>query len=252
MRFSLTMGASYHEARALTAPRPTAVLIDVGFTLTFWDGARIAGHAARAGVTVAPDAIERAEALVRTDMRELENRPMRTHDDGGDQFLGGIFARLLRASKVDSDAETLVRAARLIHAEYLKQNVWRRVGAGNRGALERLRAGGFRMAVVSNSEGTVEAMLEDVGLRPFFETVVDSAVVGSVKPDATIFRIALDRLGLAPADAIMVGDSPTADIHGAHAVGISSALVDPLDLYPWIPAPRFRDLAAFATALLEI
>jgi HAD superfamily hydrolase (TIGR01549 family) len=256
MRFNLTMGASYHEGRVdegrvLSGPRPLAVLLDVGFTLTFWDGARIAAHAARAGVTVSAAAVERAESLVRAEMRELESRPLRTHDDGGERFLGGVFRRLLQLADATGDAETLERASRIIHAEHLKQNVWRRVGAGNREALERLRAGGFRLAVVSNSEGTVEAMLEDVGLRPFFETVVDSTVVGTVKPDASIYRIALDRLLLAPADAIMVGDSPTADVHGAHTVGLTAALIDPLDLYPWVPAPRFPDLAAFTTALLK-
>jgi putative hydrolase of the HAD superfamily len=246
------MGASYHEGRALAGLRPQAVLLDVGFTLTFWDGDRIAAHAARAGVTVAPSDIERAESLVRAEIRELETRPTRTHDDGGELFLDRVFRRLLQLSRVSADSETLERACRLIHAEHLKQNVWRRVGGGNRDALERLRDGGLRLAVVSNSEGTVEAMLEEVGLRPFFETVVDSNVVGSVKPDASIYRIALDRLRLAPADAIMVGDSPTADVHGAHTVGLSAALIDPLDLYPWVPAPRFRDLAAFATALLAL
>src|SRR5882672_5635997 len=150
------MSASYHEAPSLSGPRPRAVLVDVGFTLTFWDGTRIAQHAAAAGVPVEPGAIERAEILVR--------------------------------------GET--RAAAFIHGEHLRSNVWRRVGAGNRDALDRLRAAGFRLAVVSNSEGTIDAMLSEVGLRPYFETVVDSAVVGSVKPDARIFQIALERLSL--------------------------------------------------------
>jgi HAD superfamily hydrolase (TIGR01549 family) len=245
------MGASYHNGRSLLGLRPRAVLFDVGFTLTFWDGVRIAAHAAQAGVVVAPAAIERAEALVRAEIREMENRPTRTHDDGGNLFLEGVFRRLLQLSGATGDVEALERAAGVIHREHLTQNVWRRVGAGNREALETLRASGYRLAVVSNSEGTVEAMLEDVGLRPFFETVVDSSVVGTVKPDATIYRIALDRLQIGPADAIMVGDSPTADVHGAQVVGLSAALIDPLDLYPWIPVPRFPDLAAFAAALLQ-
>jgi HAD superfamily hydrolase (TIGR01662 family) len=245
------MSASYHEGPSLFGLRPRAILFDVGFTLTFWDGTRIAAHAAQAGVDVAPEAIERAEALVRAEVRERENRPTRTHDDGGQVFLDGVFRRLLQLSGATGDAEALDRAARLIHREHLKQNVWRRVGPGNREALETLRGAGFRLAVVSNSEGTVEAMLEEVGLRPFFETVVDSSVVGTVKPDATIYRIALDRLEIAPADAIMVGDSPTADVHGAQVVGLSAVLIDPLDLYPWITVPRFAVLADFAAAILR-
>jgi putative hydrolase of the HAD superfamily len=245
------MAASYHEARTLTDPRPRAVLIDVGFTLTFWDGARIAAHAAEAGVTVDPGAIERAEILIRTETRELEGVPMRTHDDGGRRYLDAVFARALRLAGAAGDDATLARAAAHIHAQHLRSNVWRRVGPGNRDALDRLRGAGYRLAVISNSEGTIDAMLTEVGLRGYFETVLDSAIVGSVKPDARIFRTALERLDLPPTDVVMVGDLPTADIFGPRALGIRAALVDPHDLHPWVPAPRFKDLGAFATVLLE-
>jgi putative hydrolase of the HAD superfamily len=244
------MSASYHEARSLTDPRPRAVLVDVGFTLTFWDGARIARDAAAAGVPVEPAAVERAEILIRTETREIEGVPLRTHDDGGKRYLDAVFARALRLAGAEGDDETLARAAAFIHAQHLRSNVWRRVGAGNREALERLRGVGYRLAVVSNSEGTIEAMLGEVGLRSYFETIVDSAVVGSVKPDARIFQIALERLDLPPADVVMVGDLPTADVVGPHALGIRAALVDPHDLHPWVPAPRFKDLAAFADVLV--
>ncbi len=245
------MVASYHEGQSRFAPRPRALLVDVGFTLTFWDGERIAAHAAAAGVTVAPAAIERAETIIRTETRELEGTPMRTHDDGGRRYLGDVFQRALSLCGTSEDDATLARAAAYIHARHLEKNVWRRVGAGNHDALARLSAAGFRLAVVSNSEGTVEAMLEEVGLRPFFETVVDSGVVGSVKPDARIFQIALDRLQLSASEALMVGDLPTADVFGPRALGIRAALVDPHDLHAWVPVPRFPDLAAFADELLR-
>jgi HAD superfamily hydrolase (TIGR01509 family) len=243
------MSASYHEAPSLTAPRPRAVLVDVGFTLTFWDGESISAHAAAAGVAVTPAAIERAETLIRTETREVEGRRLRTHDDGGKKYLDSVFARALRLAGAIGDDATLDRAATHIHAQHLRRNVWRRVGVGSREALERLRGAGYRLAIVSNSEGTIDAMLTEVGLRPYFETVVDSAVVGSVKPDARIFRIALERLGLAPSDVVMVGDLPTADVFGPRALGIRAALVDPHDLHAWVDAPRFRDLSAFAEVM---
>jgi HAD superfamily hydrolase (TIGR01509 family) len=244
------MSASYHEARSLSDPRPLAVLVDVGFTLTFWDGARIAREAAAAGVIVEPAAVERAEVLIRTKTREREGVPLRTHDDGGRRYLDAVFARALRLAGAESDDDAIARAAAQVHAAHLRSNVWRRVGAGNREALERLRGAGLRLAIVSNSEGTIDAMLTEVGLRSFFETVIDSAVVGAVKPDARIFRIALERLDLSPTDVVMVGDLPTADVFGPRALGIRAALVDPHDLHPWVPAPRFKDLGAFALALV--
>jgi putative hydrolase of the HAD superfamily len=245
------MFASYHEARSLKDPRPRVVLIDVGFTLTFWDGVRIAAHAADAGVAVAPAAVEHAEKLIRTETRELEGRTLRTHDDGGKKYLGSVFARALRLAGAEHDDETLSRAAAHIHGQHLRSNVWRRVGAGNREALERLCEAGYRLAIVSNSEGTIDAMLTEVGLRPYFETVVDSHVVGAVKPDARIFQIALDRMGADPDEAVMIGDLPTADVFGPRALGIRAALVDPHEIHPWVDAPRFPDFPAFADVLAK-
>jgi putative hydrolase of the HAD superfamily len=244
------MSASYHEAHFLTDPRPRAVLVDVGFTLTFWDGKRIAAHAAEAGVAVAPAAIEHAETLIRTETRERQGQPLRTHDDGGTSYLERVFTRALRLAGAVEDDATLGRAAAEIHRRHLQNNVWRRVGAGNAQALERLCEAGYRLAIVSNSEGTIDDMLSDVGLRPFFETVIDSAVVGAVKPDARIFQIALGRMGVDPNEAVMIGDLPTADIFGPRALGIRAALVDPHDIHPWVDAPRFKDFPAFADTLL--
>ena len=63
----------------------------------------------------------------------------------------------------------------------------------------------------------VEAVAVAAGVRPI--------VVG--KPEAPLFRIALERLGLAPAEAAMVGDSLPSDIAGARAVGMRTVLYAP-------------------------
>ena len=56
---------------------------------------------------------------------------------------------------------------------------------------------------------------------------------------------------MAPGEALMIGDSPSADVDGAHAAGIRAALIDPYDFYPWSRAPRFRDVPEFTSALLS-
>jgi putative hydrolase of the HAD superfamily len=246
------MSASYHEAAGLFDPAPRALLLDAGFTLTFYDGARIAGYAALAGVAVDGAALERVEAAFRTEIRERQGVPFRTHDDGGTGWLQRVFRRLLQLAETPGDDGVLDRAAEVILREHLAHNVWRRVGAGVRDALERLRAAGLQLAVVSNSEGNIERMFQDIGLLSLLDVVVDSAVVGLAKPDPRIFDLALSRLGISAADAIMVGDSPTADVMGARAAGIRAALLDPYGLYPWVEAPRFRDLPTFTDALLAL
>ena len=227
------------------------MLLDAGFTLTFYDGERIAACAAQAGVTVDAGAIERTERALRIEIQERQGVPLRTHDDGGRSWLRGVFRRILELAGAPGGPEALDRAAEAVFHAHMASNVWRRIGAGVREALGRLREAGLVLGVVSNSEGTIEAMLEDVGLRPLFGAVVDSTVVGVAKPDPRIFHMALDRLGVAPSEAIMVGDSPTGDITGASSAGIAAALLDPFDLYSWVDAPRFDDVPAFTTSLLS-
>ncbi len=231
-------------------PRPRAVLFDAGFTLTFHDGARIAAYAAKAGVTADARALERAERALREELRETQGVVMKTHHDGGFSWHQRMYRRLLDLAGTAGEPASLDGAAETILREHRLSNAWRRIGTGVREALERLRAAGLKLAVVSNSEGTLEQMLVEIDLRPLFDTVLDSSVVGFTKPDPRIYRLALERLGVAAADALMVGDSPSADVDGAQAVGIRAALIDPYGLYPWSCAPRFADVAALTEAVL--
>src|SRR5215211_4894520 len=80
------------------------------------------------------------------------------------------------------------------------------------GVLERLRAGGARLAVVSNWDVSLHDVLERTGLRGLVDTVVISAELGVAKPDPAIFRAALGRLGAAAEGAVHVGDSLEHDV----------------------------------------
>lgn len=218
--------------------------------MTFHDGARIAAYAALAGLRAEGGALERAEGALRAELRETDGVTLQTHADGGHRWHQHMYRRLLALAETPGDPALLDQAAAVILREHRASNAWRRIGSGVRASLVRLRDAGFELAVVSNSEGTIEQMLIEVGLREFLDAVVDSAVVGITKPDPRIFQIALDRLGVSPADAIMVGDSPSADIAGAHAAGLRAALLDPHNLYAWCRAPHFVDVPEFTEALL--
>ena len=93
--------------------------------------------------------------------------------------------------------------------------------------LRKLSRQGIKTAVVSNIGFDVRAAFESIGVAEFVDEFVLSFEVGAVKPDAAIFVTALARLGVAPGDAVMVGDSDEAD-GGARALGCGFALVDPL------------------------
>ena len=98
-------------------------------------------------------------------------------------------------------------------------------------AVRHLREEGIRVAVVSNSDGSVRDSLSRAGFDGLFEFVVDSHEAGVSKPDPAIFTDALGRLGVEPLQAWYVGDSIYHDIAGAKAAGLGEGvLVDPFDL----------------------
>ena len=92
--------------------------------------------------------------------------------------------------------------------------------------LEELWRRGIPMAVVSNFVDTLSAVCERHGITRYFETIVCSAEVGSMKPDPRIFGIACRRLGVDPAETWHVGDNYWADVLGARAAGITPVLID--------------------------
>ena len=91
-------------------------------------------------------------------------------------------------------------------------------------ALAGLSAAGIRLAVVSNADYTLPAMLHQAGIE--IEHVFDSATSGSSKPDPGIFRRALRALGADPHRTLHVGDTPAADGAGARAAGIDVRIID--------------------------
>jgi putative hydrolase of the HAD superfamily len=98
--------------------------------------------------------------------------------------------------------------------------------------LEELRARGVLLAVVSNFDGRLVPLLAALGISQRVDTIVHSSEAGSAKPDPAIFRAALGRLGVAPADALHVGDDPAADVAGARHAGLGAALVDRRGRWP--------------------
>jgi putative hydrolase of the HAD superfamily len=101
-------------------------------------------------------------------------------------------------------------------------------------ALSALASRGLGLAIVSNSDGTVERVLREtrlaqVGLGEGAEVVavVDSHHVGVEKPDPRIFEIALEKIGVAADRAIHVGDSVRFDVAGSRAAGVRPVHLDP-------------------------
>jgi putative hydrolase of the HAD superfamily len=119
-------------------------------------------------------------------------------------------------------------------AEVLRTPVWCQPVPGSRAAVRSLADAGLRLAVTSNSDGTIEDHLArhewvQVGAGPGVpvEVVTDSGLVGVGKPDARVFRATIDALALPPERILHVGDSAFYDVAGAAAVGMQAIHFDP-------------------------
>ena len=94
--------------------------------------------------------------------------------------------------------------------------------------LEHLRDKGFKLAIVSNWDTTLDPLIERLGIANYFDAIVAShdARVRSEKPDPHIFNYALAAVGVSAEEAVHVGDTYEADIVGAKGVGIRPILID--------------------------
>jgi putative hydrolase of the HAD superfamily len=215
---------------------PRAVVFDAGNTLIFADRARIFEIYRDFGVEADEARFVSAELLARTELAaRVESGATGTEA----HIWKDYFLTLFRESGVPDNALAGVGAR--IQASHAASHLWTHVEPGTREALETLRDAGYRLAVISNADGRVEAVLRQVGLRDPFEFVVDSALVGYEKPDPRIFEEGLRRLGLQGSETAYVGDLFPVDVVGARRVGMQALLLDPagtLDL----PVHRIRSV----------
>lgn len=85
--------------------------------------------------------------------------------------------------------------------------------------LEALRPQ-YRLGVMSNFDGRLRMIVEQLGISKYFNPLVISSEVGADKPDPFIFQRACELAGVAPNEALHVGDDRGGDWEGAVAAGL--------------------------------
>jgi 2-haloalkanoic acid dehalogenase type II len=85
-----------------------------------------------------------------------------------------------------------------------------------------LQKQGYRLGIISNAgdDDDVQYLVDKAQIRPYMDVILSSAAYGTRKPNPGIFHAALDKLGIQPSKAVMVGDKLEADILGAHNTGM--------------------------------
>jgi putative hydrolase of the HAD superfamily len=213
------------------------VLLDAGGVLLDLDYAYVRRLLTARRHDVTGEALERAEAIARTEV----DRHVREGGSSGEAWRDYFRVLFGQVGAPPSLHEEMIDALWEAHE---RVGLWTVAVPGAVETVSRLRETGFRLGVVSNAEGRVERDLASAGFAGLLETVVDSHLVGVAKPDPRIFAIALERLGARAETTVFVGDVPAVDVAGARAAGVAPLLLDRHDLYTTVDAPRLRSLAA--------
>jgi putative hydrolase of the HAD superfamily len=196
-----------------------AVLFDVDFTLARPgpdlgpDGYRRLGE--RYGLDLDPARYEEARAAA---IATLERHPELRHDE---ELWFAFTERIVRGMGGDADA------ARDLAVEMTR--AWERSENFDLyddvlPVLERLHAHGLKLGLVSNGGREISDFVAHHHLQ--VDCAIASRAHGWTKPHGSIFLAALELVGVAPVDAVMVGDSVEDDIEGAVALGMRAILID--------------------------
>jgi len=156
-----------------------------------------------------------------------------------------FYTRLLEELKVQDDAlrDSLLGATRI-------SANWCDMRPGTREFLERLGER-YPLAVISNADGKLAAVLERCGIADCFASIIDSGVVGCEKPDRTIFEAALQAMKAQPEHSLYVGDVYSVDYVGAIRAGMQAMLFDVSGAYRGNGVPRVESLEELEERLLS-
>lgn len=231
----------------MSAAALRAVFFDAGNTLIHMDYAAIAGALAAHGVAATAAAVQQAEwrARVRLDA-SFQPGASTEHPSTGERYL----ALMLEELGVRS-APTVAALAAWRRTYNPPRGLWTVLEPEAGTALALARRAGLRAAVISNSNGTIAAILETLGLARHVDFVIDSSVVGVEKPDPRIFTLALERAGLRGQEAAYIGDLYSIDVLGARAAGLRAVLLDPGGCWPERDCARARTVSDAVRLLLD-
>ncbi len=152
-----------------------------------------------------------------------------------------VFRRMYNSLGLDDEACASI--IERLHASHVERHVWCGLDPDVPFVLEELKRMGLTIAVISNTEdGRLLDSLEAAGIANNFDVLIDSHRVGQRKPDAAIFQLALEHLGVEAGDAAYIGDSYAHDALAARAAGLRGILLDPRDLHPESVCPRIGSL----------
>jgi HAD superfamily hydrolase (TIGR01509 family) len=216
-----------------------AVFFDVGNTLLFPDKQVILEPLRR---RTAEPTTEFWHAIERRTKKEFDSKMATGLADHSFWYL--FYTHLLEELGIADDRlrDQLVTATRI-------SANWGNLRPGTRESLERIRQR-YRIGVISNADGKIEALLAANGIADCFETITDSGLVGHEKPHPAIFKAALAQMRVKPEQSLYLGDAYSVDYLGAANAGMRSMLMDIAGAYRGTDLARVECLDEFENWLM--
>jgi FMN phosphatase YigB (HAD superfamily) len=190
--------------RAITKP---VITFDAGQTLVELDLDFLARRLSERGVVVGRDALGAAAPAAWARYDQLVAA-------GQGHPWQALMHELLTGAQVPDPAPHVA----WLWSQQPTANLWRKPIPEMIDLARELADRGAIVGVLSNSEGRLAELFEEIGIARAFVAIVDSGRVGIEKPDPRIFAHTLEVLG-SPGPGIHIGDSWAADIVGARGVG---------------------------------
>jgi HAD superfamily hydrolase (TIGR01549 family) len=210
-----------------------AIFFDAGNTLVFPNLELTLAPLIARGVHPSQEQLYAAERIAKADLDSV----MESKGSVDATYWQTFYSYLLNELNIE-DPELLRFLERLARTS----SNWSRILPGTREVLERLQKR-FRLAVISNADGHIAALLNKVGILDFFDSITDSGIVGHEKPHPAIFAAALNSMDVEARDSIYIGDIYSVDFLGAKAVGMQALLMDASGTYAGKMTEHIESLA---------
>lgn len=215
------------RSTTLVRIRCRAVFLDAGGVIVLPNRDLVTASLARIGIDIDASAVAPAhyQAVQRLDSDPGIHDPPDSYPRALCSALGVASERL---------AAAVAAVSRLADRSISGEIMWSEAAPHARRTIAALQRAGIAVFVLTNSDGHAAENLRDAaicqttaGAGVPITGVIDSALVGSAKPNPGIFRVALRRAGAQATSVVHVGDMLSTDIAGARAAGIVPIHLDP-------------------------
>ena len=197
-----------------------AIFFDVDFTLIYpgptFDGEGYRTFAVRHGLQAEPSRFNDAVRLASVELDHLQ----------GDVYRSEPFVQYAKRVLIEMGAggNGLDACAREIYDEWAACHHFA-LYDDVKAAFVELYAAGYRIGLISNTHRCLASFQNHFELEPYVAAAVSSSDHGYLKPHPSIFRAALELMGVPASSGVMVGDSLAHDIAGARRVGMAAVLL---------------------------